>query len=435
MKEMKKIPRKSGIISISILSVIIFFGLQSPLFVSAQNISQLRSEIDTRNADIDKLEAEIASYQKQLDVIGKEADTLTSQIKKLDLTRAKLNIDIKVTQNKIEATNLTIQKLSLQINDKETTIGDNKQAISSSLKKISEFDQATIIESILSKDTISDAWNEIENLKTFQDKVRSSTEELKDAKKDLEDNKKETEAAKQKLVNLKNELADQKTIVDQNTKEKNKLLSDTKNQESSYKTLIADRLARKQALEKEIRDYESQLTFILDPNTLPRPGVLNWPLDNIFITQLFGATVDAKRLYVSGTHNGVDFKASMGTPVKAMLAGTVVGTGNTDITCPGASFGKWVLVKFNNGLAATYGHLSLIKVGEGDRVYAGQVIGYSGNTGYSTGPHLHVSVYAANAVQVKNMPSKACGGRIYTLPVAPINAYLDPMVYLPPYRH
>ena len=431
---MKKIPRNAGIVLIAITLSTIFFGFKTPLLVLAQNITDLRGQIDTRNADIDKLEAEIAAYQRQLDAIGKEADTLTSQIKKLDLTKAKLNTDIKVTQNKIEATNLTIQKLSLQINDKETTIGDNKQAISSSLKKISEFDQTTIIESILSKDTMSDAWNDVENLKTFQDKVRSSTEELKNAKKDLEDNKKATEAAKQKLVDLKNELADQKSIIVQNTKEKNKLLSDTQNQQSNYSKLISDKLARMQALEKEVRDYESQIKFILDPKTLPRPGVLNWPLDNIFITQLFGATVDAKRLYVSGTHNGVDFKASIGTPVKAMLAGTIAGTGNTDITCPGASFGKWVLIKFNNGLAATYGHLSLIKVGQGDKVYAGQVIGYSGNTGYTTGPHLHISVYAANAVEVKTMPSKACGGRIYTLPIAPINGYLDPMVYLPQYR-
>ena len=42
-----------------------------------------------------------------------------------------------------------------------------------------------------------------------------------------------------------------------------------------------------------------------------------------------------------------------------------MGTGNTDITCRGASFGKWVYIKFNNGLGATYGHLSLIKAYQG----------------------------------------------------------------------
>ena len=50
------------------------------------------------------------------------------------------------------------------------------------------------------------------------------------------------------------------------------------------------------------------------------------------MTQLFGKTVDSKRLYVSGTHDGVDFRASVGTPVMAMADGMVLGIGNTDLT-------------------------------------------------------------------------------------------------------
>ena len=59
---------------------------------------------------------------------------------------------------------------------------------------------------------------------------------------------------------------------------------------------------------------------------------------------------------------------------------------------------------------------------------------YSGNTGHTTGPHLHVSLYASEAAKMDSKPSVACGGRIYRLPLAPINAYLDVMYYLPPYR-
>ena len=133
------------------------------------------------------------------------------------------------------------------------------------------------------------------------------------------------------------------------------------------------------------------------PKTLGR--LFSWPLDKVVITQLFGKTSASARLYVSGTHNGVDFGTKIGTPVKALAEGVISGAGDTDLTCKGASFGRWILIKFDNGLAATYGHLSVISVTEGQKVAAGDIIGYSGNTGYSTGPHLHISclLYTSDA--------------------------------------
>jgi murein DD-endopeptidase MepM/ murein hydrolase activator NlpD len=91
-------------------------------------------------------------------------------------------------------------------------------------------------------------------------------------------------------------------------------------------------------------------------------------------------------------------------------------------------------MEHNNGLSSTYGHLSLIKVSRGQKIKKGDIVGYSGNTGYSTGPHLHVSVYVGSAVEVKTIPSKSCPGKTLTQPIAPTNAYLDPMKYLPPYK-
>ena len=55
----------------------------------------------------------------------------------------------------------------------------------------------------------------------------------------------------------------------------------------------------------------------------------------------------------------------------------------------------------------------------------------SGNTGSSTGPHLHVAVYASTGVNVDTVPSKSCGGKVFTQPIAALNAYLNPSLYLP----
>ncbi|MFA5778470.1 MAG: peptidoglycan DD-metalloendopeptidase family protein [Candidatus Paceibacterota bacterium] len=401
------------------------------VFSFAQNTEDIQNKIIEKDSDIKKLEQEIASYQAQLNSLGEQSNSLSKSLKELDLTKKKLNADMAVTQNKIEKTNFKIQSLSQDIGTKENSISNNINAISIGIKEISEFESESIVENILSSNNFSLIWNDIDNTVTVLEKLRNKTTELKQIKGELEDTRKVTIDAKNELLNLKNKLADQKKIVEQNTIEKKRLLAQTKNSETNYQKILKNRLAQKDALEKELRDYESQLKYILDPSKLPNAGIFSWPLDYVLVTQLFGKTIDSQRLYASGSHSGVDFRASVGTPVKAMAGGIVEGLGDTDTQCPGASFGRFVFIKYDNGLSSAYGHLSLVKVTMGERVARGQIVAYSGNTGYSTGPHLHVSVYAPNAAEVKSLPSKSCPGKVLTQPIAPINAYLDPLYYLP----
>lgn len=399
-----------------------------PAFFShAQTAAELNQKIDQKNADIAKLEREIAGYQRQLEKLGEEKDSLNNSIKQLDLSRKKLLTDISVTQNKIDKTNLKIQELSLQIGDKESIILNNRKAIGVGIRKTNELELSTPIEVILSDTSFSEIWNDVENMTSIQEAIIERTAELKDAKVVLEDTREETTEAKNELVRLRSQLSDQKKVVEQNTADKKKLLTQTKNSEANYQKLVKEQQKKKLAYEKEIEDYESQLKYILDPSKIPSGRVLAWPLNSIYITSPYGPRWGR-------FHRGTDFRASVGTLVKAMADGVVIGTGDTDVCCPKASFGKWVLIHYNNGLSSTYGHLSLVSVSKGQRVSRGQVVAYSGNSGSSTGPHLHVSVYVSDGVKVDSFESKSYPGRILVQPIASTNAYLDPMDFLPPYN-
>ncbi len=422
---------------LSVFKLIVFFALLvlPMLFLHAQTADELKNKIDQKSSEIEKLEKDIASFQSQLNTLGKQKSTLAGSIKELDLTKKKLNADISVTQNKIDKKNLEIQGLSSDISVHETNIDNNREVISTQLRSIDEYERSGLTETILSTEKdFTNIWNDIDNMLSLREQITDHIADLKKSKGELEDTREVSIEAKNELTALRSKLSDQKKIIEQNTAEKNKLLKQTQNSESTYQKLLVDQTAKKNALEKELRDYESQLKYILDPKTLPGGGVLAWPLDSVFVTQMFGKTVDAKRLYASGSHSGVDFRASVGTPVKAMADGVVTGTGNTDLTCAGASFGQWVLIDYGDGLASTFGHLSLIKVSKGQRVSRGEVVAYSGSTGHVTGPHLHVTIYAADAVKVDTIPSKSCPGKNLTQPFAAVNAYLDPMTYLPPYK-
>lgn len=398
--------------------------------LNAQSVDKLKENIETHNSKIKQLEAEIKAYSRQIEIVGGEAKNLQNAIKTLDINQKKISTEIKKTETNIEKTNLTIEQLGGEIGNTEEKIASNLEIIKKALNDMRQNDEESLLENFLSSKSLAQVLDEYQSITQFQQKIREQSADLENHKIDLSGKKTDTEKEKKVLLSLKSELGDQNKILDLNKKEKNTLLSATKNKEAEYKKMLADRQAEKERFEKELFQFESELKRAIDPNSFPnaQKGIIAWPLDNVVVTQSFGRTVDAKRLYVSGTHNGVDFRASRGTPVKSVLSGTVEGTGNTDEQKGCYSYGKWVLIKHPNGLSSLYAHLDLIKVSAGQTVTTGEIIGYSGQTGYSTGPHLHLTLYASQGVVIqKYSSSKNC--KNVNIPVSDVKAYLDPMLY------
>lgn len=419
----------------SMLLILLIF-LSISIFTNkseATTVVELQSKITEWKGRQQEIEKEIADLEQKSIAAGQNAKSLKNAINKLDINKQKIEADIRATENKIGVTDLSIEKLEIEISNAQEKIKKNSAAISSAFRKINMAEENTFIETVLSYDNVSILWDEVEGLLRFQVGVKKNIDELRVLKKELQGKKNEKEKKKRELISIKSELKDQNKLIEFNKDEKDNLLSETKNKESNYKKILAEKKAISEAFEKELLKFESELKLAIDPKSIPPAGigVLYWPLDKILVTQYFGNTDFAIKTnaYNGKGHNGVDFQAAPGTRVKAALDGVVMGAGDTDKVCKGASFGKWVLLRHHNGLSTLYGHLSLIKAVEGQTVKTGDVIGYSGNTGYSTGPHLHFTVYASQGVQILDRKSAVCGG-IYHMPIADIRAYLDPILYL-----
>lgn len=93
-------------------------------------------------------------------------------------------------------------------------------------------------------------------------------------------------------------------------------------------------------------------------------------------------------------HNGVDYSVPVGTPLKAMGEGTVVGAG------PMSGYGIYIDIEYSDGTVSRYGHLNSVAASVGQQVSAGDVVAESGNTGQSTGPHLHLEIHPGGATPV-----------------------------------
>jgi murein DD-endopeptidase MepM/ murein hydrolase activator NlpD len=117
----------------------------------------------------------------------------------------------------------------------------------------------------------------------------------------------------------------------------------------------------------------------------PRGGMVR-PVQHARVSSGFGMRFHPLLRY-SRFHRGIDFAASYGTPILAVTDGVVAFAGRS------GGYGNFVRLSHSGAMGSGYGHMSRITVSPGQRVTAGQVIGYVGSTGLSTGPHLHFEVY------------------------------------------
>lgn len=412
-----------------------FLGATLFLFVPvayAQTATELQAQIDEKIQQRETLKSEIAAIDNELNALGAKKNTLQSTISSLTLSQKKLASQIQLTQNQIASANLKIRQLTNSIGDKEAAIAADRDAIAKALRIVAQGEETPLITSLISSRSLGEAWHIADEMTQFNRALSDNIDDLRTVRTELTNNRDAISAEKVKLVSLQNNLAIQKKSVEVSKAAQQKLLAETRNQESTYQKLVAQKRAQQAEFEAQLFRYESQLRLVLDPSAVPPAhfGILFPPLDALVITQNFGKTVDSLRLYKSGTHGGVDYKARIGTPVKASLSGIVTDTESIRIK-NGCQYGKWVLIKHENGLSTIYGHLSYVYVRPGDKVSTGQIIGLSGDTGFAEGPHLHFGVYATAGLRIvdsRELGSVNCSG-IKTVAANP-SAYLNPLSYL-----
>ena len=246
------------------LGVLLTLGgliLATHSFVYAQTIEELQTKISAKNEEIKKLEESIKQHQDDLVVLGAQKKTLKNSIAELDVLQKKLNADLKLTQVKVDTTDLTLRKLGSEISIKENEIDTHRAALKEALQAIYERDEYSLAEVALSNESFSGFWGDLESLNQFSDKVEQNVGLLKVLKGDLEDKNIVQEAEKKKLIGLKTELGDRKKITDANKKVQANLLAETSNQETKFKKMLNAELALKDAVEQELRSYETSLKF------------------------------------------------------------------------------------------------------------------------------------------------------------------------------
>ncbi len=424
---------------------LLFFIVPSAFFFSYIPISyaQTASTADQLNAQIIDLQQQIAQLESQLTVTTQQKQTIQTAIAGLNLNIQKLQKSLSLTHAQIVQNGQQTKKLASTIATTTAALTIADAGFSETMRQLDMLDAEPLGIVLLGGGSLSSFFDALTTLETVRSSLEDQIPQLSSLTQTLKNSKAASVEKGQQLASLQQTLAQQQEGLSVARESQTQLLAQTKSQEATYAAEITQKKAQEVQFEASLLTIGSSITTAINPTSLPPSGSdpLIWPIEfNVIdITQYFGNTPFATQnpqVYSGHGHDGIDIAASPGTPVHAARFGIVLGTGNTDLTCPQASFGKWVFIEHDDGLETMYAHLGVISVSQGQRVTTGQVIGYSDTTGYATGPHLHFGVYAAAGSEIKSWPTTnprpICAGKIYTMPVAEIPAYLNPLSYLPP---
>lgn len=148
---------------------------------------------------------------------------------------------------------------------------------------------------------------------------------------------------------------------------------------------------------------DGSIDYFDDRGASARKALMRTPIDGARLSSGFGKRRHPILGYTK-MHKGLDFAAPRGTPIYAAGNGTVEHAGRK------GAYGKYVRIRHNSEYSTAYGHMKSIKTRKGRRVKQGQVIGYVGTTGRSTGPHLHYEILR-NKRQVNPFRVKMPSGR------------------------
>lgn len=408
----------------TIVCIALFGFLQR---AEAQTVDDLKQKIEQKNSEIKKLEAEARKYRDEIAETQTKGKTLKGELGNIDRTIVQLRRDVVLTERKIERTQYEIEELGLGIRDKEAAIRKMRNGLAGLIQVVFEKDQRSIFEVLLRYKFLSDFFEQLEHVASIEEKLLSSLEAVRTLREELRLKKAQAEEKKEEYKGLSDALGDQKKIQDGLKRDRSDLLKSTQNQERQYQELLRETEKRQEAILREMEELEEELRKKIDPASLPtqKKGYLEWPA-NGRISQGYGETPFTKSRrgqHFYKFHNGIDIAGPLGTPIVAADDGKVVAIGDTDRYCPRGAYGKYIVVDHKNNLATMYAHLSLVRVHGGQEVRRGDIIGYMGSSGLSTGPHLHFTLYDARTVEIRLGSVGTCG-------LLPFGGSLNPLLYL-----
>ena len=330
--------------------------LTEELSAVAGRVRELEAGVDAQQARLGVLEGQLGSARARLGTLDR---TIAGQSKRLERLRGEYRI--------------ALTRLERRVRELYMTDGPDTLAF------------------VLGTASFTDLIDNLDLLDRIGRQDERIATSVKSARDGVADARRRTRAARAEAARVEAAVSsattEQRGILTRLVASRDALVAARSEKTTTLASIRSDRdstLAEIDALEQQSAALEARIREAQQRSSVPAvvapsgSGVLGWPVSGP-VTSGFG--VRWGRM-----HEGIDIAVGEGTPVRAAAAGTVIYAGWM------SGYGNLVAVDHGNGLSTAYAHNSSLAVSVGQSVAAGEIVSYSGNTGNSTGPHVHFEV-------------------------------------------
>ena len=349
------------------------------------------------------LSAEKKELQAKLDALAEDKSTAMERKTLLDQQIAATSAQISNVEEQIQQYAALIDQKEEELAQAQADEAAQYELFCDRVRAMEKRGEVSYWSVLFRADSFTDLLSRLDMINEIMDADQRVIDELKDlqaeietAKTELETSKAEEEAAKAELESRKSELNTQRS-------EANALIQQLAENESETEAALDELEAEQDAIRQEIQRLNEQLIAqqaASGQSTESNPGGYIWPVDSRYITSTVGGRASPGGIG-STNHKGTDIgRVGYTSPVYASKAGTVI------VAQYSSSYGNYVAISHGSGNTTLYAHMSSLKVSVGQYVNQGDVIGITGSTGNSTGPHLHFEV-TENGVRVNPLSDGA----------------------------
>ena len=374
-----------------------------PVPAVAASSAEIQKELDFLKDENKAIQAEINAIRRDFDANASDIQALVDQKNAVDQEIALLNTQIININDQLSAYGQLIADAQDKLDQEEERLSELSRKHKERIRAMEEEGKLSYWDVLFEASSFTDLLDRLNMVDEIAASDQRRLEQMREVADLVESNRNELEKGKAELEETRVQLSETQASLEIKRTESDGILRELIEKQEEFQLLLDESEAAQDDLMKEIAAKEKELSAAKYEEHLAKlalqgqnpPSDASWatPVSGYTLTSPFGMR-NHPVLGVARMHNGIDMACASGTPIYATRAGKV-----TTAAYQAGGAGNYVSINHGDGFASIYMHMTHYVVYAGQSVAQGQLIGYVGSTGISTGPHLHFGIsYAGTYV-------------------------------------